>query len=126
MFNIRIPILLPLIFLFFFTSCDNEKTKNINMIIASKQVRFPENAINPSQYIIKYEDDQEWSLFYCPIEGFEYEEGHEYVINVKVINVSDPLMDACGKDYKLNYIISCEEKKSVGIPDSWLNKALIN
>ncbi|MDR0575510.1 MAG: DUF4377 domain-containing protein [Tannerella sp.] len=89
------------------------------MTIASKQVRFPKNAINLSRYIVKFEDDQEWSLFYCPIEGFEYEEGHEYVINVKVINVSDPLMDASSKEYKLNYIISCEEKESASIPDSW-------
>lgn len=114
--------ILLLVFLISFTSCDNEKTKDINMKIASRQVCIPKNAINPSHYIVKFENDKDWSLFYNPIVGFDYQEGYEYVINVKVIDVSNPLMDASTKDYKLNYIVSCEKKESEGIPDSWFNE----
>lgn len=120
MLYFRITIL-SLLFLISFASCDKEKAKDINMTIASKRVHFPENEIIP-RYIVKLEVGEEWEMFHNTIVGFDYQEGYEYVVNVKVIHISNPLMDASSKEYKLNYIVSCEEKESEGIPDWWFNK----
>lgn len=113
---------LTFLFLIFSISCAKENEKDIVLTIASKQVHIPEDAINPSQYIVKFEGKKEWELLYNSIEGFDYKKGYEYVINVKVIKISNPPMDAGTKEYKLNYIISCEEKESEGIPESWFNQ----
>lgn len=120
MFRAKTITTLFFLCLILFAGCNKEKTKNITMTIASKQVRFPKNAINPSRYIVKLADDEEWSLFYNAIEGFDYQEGYEYVLSVKVITLNKPPMaDAGTKEYYLNHIISREEKASVGIPEAW-------
>ena len=116
MFKIRIVFLLSL-FLISLTGCDGERPKNINLTIASKRAPFVESMINSPRYYVKYDGDKEWSLFYSHIEGFDYQEGYEYVLNVKVTTISDPPMDASSKDYKLNHVISREEKESENIPD---------
>ena len=116
MFKIRTIILLSLL-LISLAGCDRDKTKNINITIASKRAPFVESMINSPRYYVKYDGDQEWSLFYSHIEGFDYQEGYEYVLNVKVTTISDPPMDASSKDYKLNHVISREEKESENIPN---------
>ena len=116
MFKIRTILLLSL-FLMSLIGCDKEKPENINLTVASKQAPFVESMINSPRYYVKYDGDKEWSLFYSHIEGFDYQEGYEYVLNVKVTTISDPPMDASSKDYKLNHVVSREEKESEHIPN---------
>ena len=120
MFKIRTFILLSL-FILSFAGCDREKTENITLTIASIRAPYVESMINSPRYFVKYEGDQQWSLFYSAITGFDYQEGNEYVLNVKVTTISNPPMDASSKDYKLNYIISCEEKESEDVPTDWFS-----
>lgn len=44
--------------------------------------------------LVKENPDDEYTLFYDPIEGFEYKEGYEYELLVKVESVEDPPADA--------------------------------
>ena len=120
MFRIRTIILLSILFISL-TGCDREKTENITLTIASIRAPYVESMINSPRYFVKYEGDQQWSLFYNVITGFDYQEGNEYVLNVKVTTISNPPMDAGSKDYNLNYIISCKEKESENVPTDWFS-----
>jgi hypothetical protein len=121
MFYIRTALLSFALFILF-NSCDKEKTAIMNLTIASK--RFPHEIPegNGLCFIVKYEDAQEWSLFWYPITGFDYREGYEYVINVTEtqVELSPTMMDAMTKNYTLNYIISCVKKESEDIPAGWV------
>jgi hypothetical protein len=48
----------------------------------------------------------QWSGFSEPIEGFNYQEGFEYTIEVKVYDITNPPADASSKRYVLKRIIS--------------------
>ena len=54
---------------------------------------------------------------YSPIEGFEYEEGYEYVIEVKTENIDNPPIDGSSIKYILTKIISKTKKNSTGLPE---------
>lgn len=40
-------------------------------------------------YWIKTDDEEEWTLFPTVIEGFNYEEGYEYLIHVSILKATD-------------------------------------
>lgn len=40
-------------------------------------------------YWVKTDDDEEWELFPSVIEGFDYEEGYEYLIHVSILKTTD-------------------------------------
>lgn len=58
---------------------------------------------------IKEEGQTDWSLFYNPIEGFEYQEGLFYKIKVEISEVDHPSQDASALRYKLVEVV--EESK---------------
>ncbi len=58
---------------------------------------------------IKENPEDEWQLFYDSIEGFEYEEGNEYVIRVLVEPVENPPADASSLSYTLIEVVAQEE-----------------
>jgi hypothetical protein len=118
---IKVCILLFL-FILFFSGCDKDE-ENMNLTIASKQItKSLEHHDYDKCYIVKKNEEQEWSLFSSPIDGFDYREGYEYVIYVTAIKISHPPMDGSSMYYKLNYIISCVEKESENIPAFWFDK----
>jgi heat shock protein HslJ len=51
--------------------------------------------------LVKESPDAEYMMFYDSIEGFEYEEGYEYIIRVMVEEVEDPPADASSLKYTL-------------------------
>jgi hypothetical protein len=53
-------------------------------------------------------DGGEFELFYDSIDGFEFEEGTAYVIDVSVTEVDDPPADASSLRYALVEVISAE------------------
>lgn len=89
---IRVFILLfP--FILFFSGCDKDE-ENITLTIASKQItQSLEHYDYVKRYIVKKNDEQEWSLFSFSIDGFDYRKGYEYVIYVTVIKISHPPID---------------------------------
>lgn len=98
------------IFSFCFLSCSNND-EIFNMTVASMKAENYDNC-----YIVKSVNDLSWRLFHSPIEGFDYKEGHEYVINVTAVFIGTELQDISSFRYKLNYIISDIEKESENIP----------
>ena len=67
-------------------------------------------------YLIMRQGDADWSLLYDPIQGFDYEEGYEYLIRVEVWNVEHPTTDQYIKNYKLLEVLS-KEKKDSNVPE---------
>ncbi|MTG97784.1 MULTISPECIES: DUF4377 domain-containing protein [Myroides] len=59
---------------------------------------------------IKESKDAEWQFMYQGIEGFEYEEGFEYVVEVKRTELKNPPADAPSIRYTLVKLISKEKK----------------
>jgi hypothetical protein len=55
---------------------------------------------------VSYTDGGETELFYSTIEGFEYEEGTSYVIDVKVTEVATPPADGSSLAYSLVGVVS--------------------
>ena len=61
---------------------------------------------------IKEDIDAEWSLFYDAIEGFDYQEGYVYQIEVRITPVENPLADASSLQYTLIEVVSKEKVTS--------------
>jgi len=59
--------------------------------------------------LIKENPDDEWSLFYDQIEGFDFEEGHEYELIVEVHVVDEPPQDGSMLRTSLVEIVSKTE-----------------
>ena len=50
-------------------------------------------------------EDGDYQLFYDTIEGFDYEEGTSYVIDVSITEVEDPPADASSLQYTLVEVV---------------------
>lgn len=50
--------------------------------------------------------DTAWQLFYDPIEGFAFEEGYRWVIDVERRRVPNPPADGSGLAYRLKRVLS--------------------
>lgn len=61
---------------------------------------------------IKVGDNPVWEILSSPIEDFDYQEGYEYVIEVKVSQISNPPLDASSLRYSLIKILSQTKKES--------------
>lgn len=66
--------------------------------------------------LVKQEGQTDWQFFYSTIEGFNYEPGYEYVLEVKVDSINNPAADQSSLKYTLIKEISKEEKISEGLP----------
>lgn len=51
--------------------------------------------------LIKKGDAQNWSMFYSKINGFDYEPGYEYVLDVKEERIENPPADGSSVSYTL-------------------------
>ena len=63
-------------------------------------------------YWIRRNDNPVWERMDADIEGFQYEEGYEYVVDLKVARLKNPPADASNRKYSLIRIISREKKES--------------
>lgn len=66
--------------------------------------------------LVKHNAAEPWTFFYGNIEGFEYEPGYEYVLEVKTEKVENPPADASSLKYSLVKIVSREKKTSENMP----------
>ncbi len=57
---------------------------------------------------VRLQDEEEWQIFYDPIEGFEHEEGTRYTLEVGRRKVKDPPADGSSYAYRLIRIVSQE------------------
>lgn len=105
-----------LLFLFIIlASCSNNNHNNETLIIASKQGDCV--GVAPQKcLLIKASSSQNWEYFYGSIDGFNYEPGYEYTIEIGKENIDNPPADGSSIKYKLVKVISKEEKQSEGLP----------
>ncbi|MDU1892917.1 MAG: DUF4377 domain-containing protein [Dysgonomonas sp.] len=66
--------------------------------------------------LVKKEGQAEWEFFYNNIEGFNYEPGYEYVLEVKVDQVENPAVDQSTLKYTLVKEVSKDQKESSDLP----------
>ena len=58
---------------------------------------------------VRESPDEEWTLFYDAIEGFEHEEGTRYELRVEVTDVENPPAGGSSKRYRLIEVVSQEK-----------------
>lgn len=97
------------------TNSYEESTWTERWVIASETVRHPYGPAHQLCYWIKRDDNPVWTLENANLIGFEHESGYEYLVDVKVKKIKDPLEDAPDRTYTLIRIIS-KEKKDSDIP----------
>ena len=117
-------LILITIFAITLVACNKEEEDYVgteNMLVASRiSVVDPPSELGSKFYAIKTGNDDNWKFYSVnDFEGFEYKEGYESLIVVKVYsNFSDdnPIEDMSKYRYKLKKIISQEQKDSEGLP----------
>jgi len=110
--NNKIGLLLGALFLM--TSC-SLKQNVVRYTIASESVDCSGVGMQKC-LLVKKADSTDWEYFYSRIEGFNYERGFEYVLDVKEENVGNVPADASSIKYVLIKQISKTEKRSENMP----------
>lgn len=59
--------------------------------------------------LVREQPDAAWELFYEAIEGFDYELGTEYVLEVEVETVANPPADGSSLRYRLMRILQSRQ-----------------
>lgn len=108
---------LTFLFTVLFSSCSTSKD-TVRYTVASQYGDCV--GAGPQKCLFVKKDKQpDWQFFYSSIEGFNYEEGYEYVIDVKEEKRENVPADASSIKYILVKEISKTQKTSEGLP---LNK----
>ena len=70
---------------------------------------------------VKYEGNQDWQLFYSSIEGFEYEQGYIYTIEVikRERDRENRPMDVSSYTYHLKSVLEKTKDVSIRLNDIW-------
>ena len=99
-------------FIFLFSSCKETKTIFIAGSLADCMGEAPQKCM-----LYKERPTGDWLFFYDTIEGFEYEEGYTYEIEVAVTKIENPSADGSSLQYTLVKIVS-KEKDTTTAPNS--------
>ncbi len=84
----------------FVTSCDENKIIYVAPMLANCDSNSEQKCMQ-----IKENKEDEWTLFNNEIEGFEYQEGSVYKLEVTVSKVKNSTGDTSGLKYKLSKLI---------------------
>lgn len=93
------------------TSNESAFTSQYGIIIASKQVDC-QGVANQKCFLTKSVGGTKWELLYSSIEGFNFEEGNEYHLEIKKTEIKNHPADTPNAKYKLVKVISKEKKDS--------------
>lgn len=127
----REPAVILFMLITMISSCTTTKD-TVKMTVASEK-RMAMGVAPMEVLQVKEGDSENWSLFYSNIEGFDYEPGYEYVLDVKKENRTDPVpADASSIKYTLVKEISKNPKTSENMLDgittaakyTWIGKVL--
>lgn len=99
------------------TLSDAVKSGGTVTLTVASETRIGMGVAEQECYLVKEANETTWSLFYSPIEGFDYEPGYEYVIRVKVTPLENPPMDASSARFALEKVVSKTRKTSEGMPE---------
>lgn len=97
-------------------SCDSEGVHSKILIVAS-QTRCCFGEGKQTCLLVKEHKNQKWTLHYGGIEGFSHQEGYEYILSVKEIEIKEPMMDGLSAKTVLINIIRKEKKQSENLPE---------
>jgi hypothetical protein len=88
------------------------------MWIASEKEMGYSPVSSMEYYMIQYKfkESDNWMLLGENIAGFDYEEGYEYIIRVKMTKIKNPLQDQSGVQYTLIKIVSKTKTESAPWP----------
>lgn len=106
-------LILLLLFVFLFTSCNFDKTEQIT--VASQKADCI--GVAPQKcFLIKTKNDRSWQYFSAPIEGFAYEPGNEYILMVKRKTIKEPTTDQPSFKYVFVKEITKKKRESADLP----------
>ena len=70
--------------------------------------------------LIKEKIVDDWANFYDQIEGFDYEEGYEYLLNVKIKTIKNPPTDGSSLKYTLVEVFEKKKtEKQITLNNKW-------
>jgi len=70
--------------------------------------------------LIKEKIVDDWTNFYDQIEGFDYEEGYEYLLNVKIKTIKNPPADGSSLKYTLVEVFEKKKtEKQITLNNKW-------
>ncbi|HCO67374.1 MAG TPA: hypothetical protein DIT04_06420 [Dysgonomonas sp.] len=98
----------------FLGSCTNNK--NVERLTVASDYGACVGVVPQKCLWIKAEGSDQWEFWYSDIEGFNYEPGYEYVLEVKRESVALPAADQSSIKYVLEKVISKTRKQSEGLP----------
>ena len=91
--------------------------KNVFTYTIASETTIGYGVVPQTCLLVKEGDADGWSLFYSSIEGFNYEPGYEYSVQIEKTAVENPPADGSSIRYKLIKVISKEKKQSVNLPE---------
>jgi heat shock protein HslJ len=89
---------------------NNQLIKKINLYIQPKKIDC-QGIVLQKCYLMKYSTKDGWKRFYDEIEGFDFEEGYYYLLEVERTRAENPPKDTSGFTYKLVKIVKKSRKK---------------
>ncbi len=97
------------------SSCHQGAKNTEKLIVASEQGDCV--GVTPMKcLLVKKEGQKDWEFFYSNIEGFNYEPGYEYELEVRVEKIENPAVDQSSLKYTLVKEMSKEKKESKDLP----------
>jgi len=95
------------------SSCMNQTSEK--MVVASRQGDCV--GVAPMNcYLVKEAGQNDWQFLYNEIDGFEYEPGYEYEIEVVKEKIENPAADQSSIRYILIKVLSKTKKESENLP----------
>jgi len=80
--------------------------------------------VGPQQcMLVRENSDSDWKMFYDNIEGFDYQEGTQYKIEVIITDVENPPADASSLKYTLVTVLETFDNNCGLAPDAGMCKA---
>lgn len=105
--------------LFFLVSCSTTQTSKYT--VASQNADC--TGVGPQKcLLVKKGTDPNWEFFYSSIDGFNYEPGYEYVLEVKEEKLENVPADASSIKYALVKEVSKTAKTSENLPAAVIQK----
>lgn len=116
--------IVQLLFSLIFISCSSLAQQTVTLQI--KESKVPCTGVAPMECLhVKEDDAKDWSLFYSDIEGFNYEEGYKYTLEVIKSKRDNTPADASSFTYKLKRVIKKEKSDKVNETSNYLNKKMV-
>lgn len=88
---------------------ENESYTLLGTLIRVNSYTVNCQGIIPMRCMLVQDDDkigtEDWEYFYQTIQGFDYEEGFIYDLDVKIITIENPPADASSLQYQLIKLI---------------------